>query len=409
MFAEREVLDTPLRDPLPGEGVAQGDVLQTDVRTVLDVPVADHVVVVRVGDGGAGDACLGVRHADVAGVGVPVAACRIGLRGVDGLQARTSLDILQLVAPQGVHVGELHLHVVVHLVSVGTVDEDAEVEVPVTEGVGLSEGELRHRRSDVGLVVVVDLAVRLSVRSADVLELQVADPGRGVAVEALAVGRILRCLRRGLEVGQVLVDAVGDESVEAVERFAHAGQADHVVPLSVAHDGCVLRPGECHQAVLVPRDLELGVPLEASGQRMRVHSQFDTGVADRPVVAVRRREDGRHVAGGAHVRRELERHEHVLRLLAVPVEGHVDAVVEQSQVEAHVPLLLAFPLHVEVRDVVRPVRFPQQGGHGLHQRAPLVGADGRVAGLSPACPQLSVRHIRPEEALPEELLVGEPP
>ena len=134
--------------------------------------------------------------------------------------------------------GELHLHVVVHLVSVGTVDEDAEVEVPVTEGVGPSEGELRHRRSDVGLVVVVDLAVRLSVGSADVLELQVADPGRGVAVEALAVGRILRGLRRGLEVGQVLVDAVGDESVEAVERFAHAGQADHVVPLSVAYDGC---------------------------------------------------------------------------------------------------------------------------------------------------------------------------
>ena len=70
---------------------------------------------------------------------------------------------------------ELHLHVVEHLVAIGAVDEDAQVEVLVTEGVGPAEGELRKRGTDVGAVVLVDDAVTVLV-----LILHVANPNGGV-------------------------------------------------------------------------------------------------------------------------------------------------------------------------------------------------------------------------------------
>ena len=185
-----KIVYSPFRNPLFGQRIAQSDVLQTDVRTVFNIAVANHIVVVRVGNCGAGDVCSGVSHAYIASIGIPITTWCISLRRVDGFQPGAFGNVFQLIAPQAVHVGELHFHVVVHLVAVGSVNKYVEVEVLVVESVGPSEGEFGHGRPDVGLVVVVDLAVGLTLWTADIFEFQVANPWGCVAVEALSVSRI---------------------------------------------------------------------------------------------------------------------------------------------------------------------------------------------------------------------------
>ena len=182
--------------------------------------------------------------------------------------------------------GELHFHVVVHLVAVCSVNENVEVEVLVAEGVGPSEGELGHGRPDIGLVVVVDNAIGLTLWAADVFEFKVANPRRGVAVETFSVGRIFRSLGRSFKVGQVFIHAIGNETIETVQRFAHVRHANHVVPLAVTHDGGVLCARKGHQFVFVPRYLELRIPLKSTCKWMCVHRKFQSRVAYCAVVSV---------------------------------------------------------------------------------------------------------------------------
>ena len=95
--------------------------------------------------------------------------------------------ISELVLPSGVHVGELHLHVVTHLVADRTVHEDGQVEVLVGEGVVPTEGPLGHGRSDVGLVVLVDDTIVVHV---NILHVTGIDGVLGVVVGRIGAPRL---------------------------------------------------------------------------------------------------------------------------------------------------------------------------------------------------------------------------
>ena len=75
--------------------------------------------------------------------------------------------------------------VVEHVVTKSTVEEDAQIEILVTEGVGPAKGEVRERIADDGTVLFIDLAVLV-----DILVLDIADP-HGIAAGVFTVGRIL--------------------------------------------------------------------------------------------------------------------------------------------------------------------------------------------------------------------------
>ena len=139
---------------------------------------------------------------------------------------------------------------------------------------------------------------------------------------------------------------------------------------------------------------------------MGVDGQLETGVADVSVVAHRRLQAGVGVTHRSHVGGHLQVHQHVFRFFLVPVEGQIDAVVEETQIQTDIELLLLLPFHIQVRDVLRTVACAQRGVHLLHVHAPHIGVDVGVTGLSPAQAQLSV--AQPLDVF-HKLLVGEAP
>ena len=64
--------------------------------------------------------------------------------------------------------GKLHLHVVSYLVAYRTVDEDVQVKVLVDKRVVPSEREVGQRRTDVGLVILVDDAIAIDILVFDI-------------------------------------------------------------------------------------------------------------------------------------------------------------------------------------------------------------------------------------------------
>ena len=295
---------------------------------------------------------------------------------------------------------ELHLHVVEHLVAIRAVDEDAQVEVLVTEGVGPTEGELGQRRTDVGAVVLVDDTVTVHV-----LILHVANPNGGVLREH-AVAGILLGLRRGLDILERGVNTVGLIAVEVEQALAHVGHADHVGPLTVAHDLGIVGTVKSDKFILVERNLSLRIPLKRANDGVSGQGDFDTSVADVAIVAHGSGQGRRCITRGAHVRRQLQVHQHVLRLLAIPVNNQADAVVQEAQVETDVELLLLLPLHTLVGKVLGLVARAQRRLDHSDGGAPEVTTDVGVTSLTPTQTQLTVGE--PIHVL-HELLVGKAP
>ena len=206
-----------------------------------------------------------------------------------------------------------------------------------------------------------------------------------------------------------LVDAVGHIAVEAVEGLSNVGHGNDIVPLAITYDGGGSRAGQGHEFVLVQGNLAFRAPVEVLGLHgVGVDGEFPTGVTDGTVVTPRGSQGGRTVTAGTHVRGQLERHEHVLGGLVVPFHHKIQAVVEEIQVQTHVELFLLLPHHVGVGHVGLTIAGTQAGGHLGHGRAPLVGANAGVTGLSPAETEFTVVQDL-LGIVGEEFLVGEAP
>src|SRR5699024_2312440 len=158
------------------ESISQRDVLQTDIRTSFNITVTDTVVVIRVIDSGAWNGSSRVCHHDVRHIIIPHRSIFVDLVRIDMNKLCASVYSIQLVSPGRVHMYQLHGKVVVHLVAIGTVDENGQVEVLVTESIGPAKSKLRHRRTDIGLVIVVDNAIGHTVRTTDILIFHITHP-----------------------------------------------------------------------------------------------------------------------------------------------------------------------------------------------------------------------------------------
>ena len=139
---------------------------------------------------------------------------------------------------------------------------------------------------------------------------------------------------------------------------------------------------------------------------MSGQGNLETRVANVAIVAHGGGQGRRRVTRGAHVGRQLQVHQHVLRLLAIPVNNEADAVVEEAQVETDIELLLLLPLHTLVGQVLGLVaRTQRRLDHG-DSGTPQVTTDVGVTGLTPTQTQLTVGE--PVHVL-HELLVGKAP
>ena len=139
---------------------------------------------------------------------------------------------------------------------------------------------------------------------------------------------------------------------------------------------------------------------------MSCQGDLDTSVADVAIVAHGSGQGRRCITRGAHVRRQLQVHQHVLRFLAIPVNNQVNAVVQEAQVETDVELLLLLPLHTLVGKVLGLVaRAQRRLDHG-DGSTPQVATDVGVTSLTPTQTQLTVGE--PVHVL-HELLVGKAP
>ena len=270
---------------------------------------------------------------------------------------------------------ELHLRVVTNLAAVVTIDEDGQVEVLISKGVVPTEGELGERRTDVGLVLFVDDTIAV-----DILVLQVAHissvrgivPRRVGAPVSLSVGIVLNGVvllqgvdRRVQDVVEVLIDAHHLIAVEVVETLAGHGAGHDIVPLTHTEQGG--RTSKALQFVLVEGELQVAVPREVLRLNGNgVQGDFETSVLDVAIVAPRSSQGRRGVTAGTHDGGEVERHEHVLRHLLIPVEHEADTAVDEAEVETNVPLLLCLPLDVEVLQVGRTIAHAEAGVHDRH-------------------------------------------
>ena len=123
----------------------------------------------------------------------------------------------------------LHVQIVGYLGTYRTIDEDIQVEVLVAEGIVPSEGPLWQWRTDVGLIILVNLAIIV-----DVLVFQVAYVGGvgtiqlagilprvmlgAVGIGGLVVVVLLESLnRRAEDIFEILIYSLYYVTVEAVE------------------------------------------------------------------------------------------------------------------------------------------------------------------------------------------------
>ena len=204
------------------------------------------------------------------------------------------------------------------------VDREVEADVPV--GV---------RIAGHNLVEVVDDAVVVLVD-----ELQVT--GNHVVHDRAVAGRL-----PGIDFILVLENAVSGVGPEVTDRVAdlgavHLGDALDYVGAAV-DDALIV--GDTGNPVLVVG----GVGTDAVGEVLAagvcpVEGELDTGVADVTTVDIR--------GVGAEVSHDRGVHQPVLGILPVPVEGDIEAAVEQAGVEAEVKLLGSFPRDVGVRQLV---------------------------------------------------------
>ena len=63
---------------------------------------------------------------------------------------------------------ELHSIVVTYLVTIRTIDEDVEIPLLVVEGVVPTECELWKWRTNIGLILLVDLAIAIDILILDI-------------------------------------------------------------------------------------------------------------------------------------------------------------------------------------------------------------------------------------------------
>ncbi len=169
---------------------------QADAKELNDLfrALTECVVIVRVADGSTWVHRVWIVNGQIRDVVIPV-TCLVTILGYE---VNSLVDILQLVGPWSVHVSHLHVQIVGYLGAYRTVDEDIQVEVLVAEGVVPSEGPLREWRTDVGLIILVNLTIFV-----DVLVLQVAYIGGVGAVEqrwvvnpCIVLGAICICCYR---------------------------------------------------------------------------------------------------------------------------------------------------------------------------------------------------------------------
>ena len=225
--------------------------------------------------------------------------------------------------------------------------------------------------------------------------LEVAGDHRGVVVlrhDAVVGGG------GGVDLGLVHPDAEALQAVEVVHGLADF--EDVVGAVGTLVDRGVLGT-ELADLIVVVGHVEGGAPGEiAVGDVLGVELEFDTAVVDRTEVA-----RGRGHAGGGGDRDAVEQ---VGGGLGVPVDGGLDAVVQESEVEGDVGGVGLLPAEAEVAhgtDAVGEhvgVVVLAQGGVGG------IGADAVVTGLAVADTELE--GVPPVEAgLFEERLVGDHP
>lgn len=106
------------------ECVTESDVLDAQIRAVLDVTVADAVVVVRVVETRCRSLGLPVFHADIGDVVISVLTCGIYLVGIDGHELCAVTYRVELVGPGRLHACKVDAEIVHHVISIRTVKED---------------------------------------------------------------------------------------------------------------------------------------------------------------------------------------------------------------------------------------------------------------------------------------------
>ena len=164
--------------------------------------------------------------------------------------------------------GQLHLHIVTYLVAHASVDEDVQVEVLIDKCVVPTEGELRQRRTDVGLIVLVDHTVTIHVLILDITHIggvlwivlgRIGAPRlRAVGILHDRVILLQGVHGRAQNILKRLVDSFHLVAVEVVKALTGHRAAHHVGPLAIAGKG----RAACQtlQLVLIERDLEIRVP-----------------------------------------------------------------------------------------------------------------------------------------------------
>ena len=307
-----------------------------------------------------------------------VNAHRVVLIRVDRHESCASVYVSGLVCPKVVHVCELHLHVVAHLIAHWTIDEDIQVKVLVAESIIETECKFRQWRTDIGAVFLIDNAVTIDVLVLDVAYIDGRTLGKHTIVRIR--WRLCWCL----DVGKRCIDSIAYIAIEIEERFAYIGKRHYVCPLTIAYEWLsVAARTKRDELVLIEGNLEFWIPLEISTEWMYSESDFKTCIADCTIVSVRCIELWGIISLCTHIWRQLELHEHILWLFAIEIHYESDAIIEESEIETYVDLLLWLPLHCCISYLCWTIWLTEVWFHYWEWWTPLVASDVWVTCLTP--------------------------
>lgn len=123
---------------------------------------------------------------------------------------------------------------------------------------------------------------------------------------------------------------------------------------------------------------------------MCVQRDFKTGILYVTIVTFRSSQCRRGITGSTHIRRQLQRHQHITGSFLVPLYRQVDTVVQESQIHTDVPLLLGLPFDGSIRYIGGAIPHTQTGRHTTHRCTPSITTDVGITSLSPSQTQLTV-------------------
>ena len=153
------------------------------------------------------------------------------------------------------------------------------------------------------------------------------------------------------------------------------------------------------------------IPVERNGQSRTPHEvlRIDVHRVQRKLHAFVRHGAGVHPRRGnhaVHVRRQRSLHQQVVRILIISVHDELHAVVEQVDIQTHVPSLRFLPLQILVGIVARIEAGAPDGRRRRHGNAVGIAAGSLVTHQAPAETELQV--IQPLHILQEGLVLHLP-